>query len=310
MPPFDLEGALARHPRFGGAFQGAIRREVSLAPLTHLRIGGRAEWLVEPVTESAVAAVYGLCAAEEVPVRILGGGSNLLVDDAGVRGVVISLERLNRIVRDDNRVTAGAGVSLATLMRQVRQVGLAGVELLCGIPAQVGGAVAMNAGTRDLETFDRLVSITTVGPDGRVQVDEPAAFPHRYRNGGLGDRVCVQATFELEPDHSETIFDRFKASLQRRNHTQPVTEHSVGCVFTNPEGDSAGRMIEAAGCKGMERGALQVSQLHANYFVNRGEGTSDEFLALLDDVKGRVAAEFGVELVPEVKFWGCAPQGA
>ena len=304
MPPFDLQAVLTTDPRFRNRFQGLVRREVPLKPVTHVRLGGPAEWFVEPATEEAVAAVVALCSEEGLPLYVLGGGSNLVVSDEGVRGVVLSLERLNRIVRDDMRVTAGAGISLPTLLRSVRQVGLAGLEVLCGIPAQLGGAVAMNAGTRDGETFDRLVSLTVIEEDGRIAVVSRDQCSPRYRDGGLAGRVVVQATFELGSDDPTAIFARFRESLERRNNTQPVTEHSVGCVFTNPDGDSAGRLIEAAGCKLMERGGVSVSGKHANYFVNRGDGTADEFLGLLSEVKQRVLDRFGVELVPEVKFWG------
>lgn len=297
MPASDLVAALR-------GMRGAVRHNVSLAPLTHLRIGGPAEWFLEPYSEEDVALAVRVCRELDVPMRVLGGGSNIVVADAGVRGAVLHLASLNRIVRDGVRVTAGAGCTLPSLLRATKDAGLAGLERLTGIPAQVGGAVAMNAGTRDGETFDTLVSLTVVEPDGEIAVRGPDRFTPRYRDGGLGDAIAVQATFALVPDDPNAIFERFSNSLKKRNATQPVTRHSVGCVFRNPDGDAAGRLIEQAGCKTMRAGAIEVSGMHANYFVNDGGGTAADFMALLAEVRARVLNRFGVELEPEVKFWG------
>ena len=283
--------------------RGAVRENVPLRPLTHVRIGGPARWLVEPYAETDVAALVAVCRHEDVPLRVLGGGSNLLIGDAGVPGVVVLLEKLNRVVRDENRLTAGAGVSLPTLLRNARELGLAGLEALTGIPATVGGVVAMNAGTREGETFDRLLSLTIIEPDGSIRVLGRDEFHPTYRDGGLGAGIVVHATFELEPDDPKAIYARFETYLKYRNATQPVTERSVGCVFRNPPGDSAGRMIERAGCKLMRRGGIVVSAKHANYFVNEGDGTCADFLALMDAVRERIAREFHTELVAEVKQW-------
>lgn len=284
--------------------RGAVRQNVPLAPLMHLRIGGPADWFLEPYAEEDVATAVRVCRDLDVPLRVLGGGSNVVVADAGVRGVVLSLANLNRIVRDDVRITAGAGVTLPSLLRATKEVGLAGLERLTGIPAVVGGAVAMNAGTRDGETFDLLRSLTVVEPDGTIAVWAPERFAATYRDGRLRGAIAVQATFELSPDDPQAIFERFSTSLKKRNATQPVSQRSVGCVFRNPAGDAAGRLIESAGCKTLRAGGLEVSGLHANYFVNDGGGSAADFVQLLQEVQRRVRAEHGVELEPEVKFWG------
>lgn len=295
--PFDLGAALRQ-------MRGAVRRSVSLAGLTHVRIGGPAEWFVEPYAEEDAALAVRVCRENDVPIRVLGGGSNLLVADAGVPGMVLSLQTLNRMVRDGNRVMAGAGVTLASLMRSTKELGLAGLEILTGIPAQVGGAVAMNAGTREGETFERLLSLTVVDQDGQVAVWGKEQFRPVYRDGRLDGAVALQATFDLVPDDPQAIFARFSASLKKRNATQPVSQRSVGCVFRNPPGDAAGRLIEAAGCKLLKQGAIEVSALHANYFVNLGGGTCTDFLGLIGEVQKRVQDQSGVWLEPEVKMWG------
>jgi UDP-N-acetylmuramate dehydrogenase len=286
------------------SMRGAVREQVPLGPFMHLRIGGPAEWLLEPFAETDVAACVIACRDNDIPLRVLGGGSNVVIADAGVRGAVLQLGNLNRIVRDGNRITAGAGVTLPSLLRATKEVGLAGLEKLTGIPAQVGGAVAMNAGTRDGETFEDLVSLTVVEPDGAIAVLGKSQFRPMYRDGGLRDAIVLQATFELRPDDPKLIFERFSTSLKKRNASQPVSQRSVGCVFRNPAGDAAGRMIEVAGCKTMRIGGIEVSGLHANYFVNDGNGTAADFVALMAEVKQRVRDRFGIELEPEVKFWG------
>lgn len=284
--------------------QSAVRENVPLAPMTHVRLGGPARVFVEPFTEVDLGRIVRVCRDLDAPMRMLGGGSNLVVADDGVDGVVVSLTSLNRIVREGVRLTAGAGVSLPTLLRGARELGLAGLEQLTGVPAQVGGAVAMNAGTRDGDTFERLVSLTVVDRDGEIRVLGPEHFAPRYRDGNLGEgSLVVHATFELHEDSPAAIFDRFSASLKSRNATQPVTERSVGCVFTNPAGDAAGRLIETAGCKLMREGGIVVSGKHANYFVNDRSGTADEFRTLMDKVQKRVSEVHGVTLVPEVQIW-------
>lgn len=283
--------------------QGAVRTQFALAPMTHVRLGGPADYFVEPFAERDVATVVRACQDFDVPLHILGGGSNVLIDDAGVRGVVMHLSSLNRMVRDEHRISAGAGVSLATLMRGARSEGLAGLEQLCGVPAHVGGAVAMNAGTRDGDTFQNLVSLTVVDRQGEIRVLGKDDFAPKYRDGGLGDQIAVHATFELTPESPKAIYERFEASLKARNASQPVTERSLGCVFTNPDGAAAGQLIEGAGCKLMREGGISVSGKHANYFVNDGSGTAAEFRGLMDRVRERVRAEYGVELVAEIKCW-------
>jgi UDP-N-acetylmuramate dehydrogenase len=286
-----------------GPFGGVVRENVELAPFTHLRIGGPARLFIEPFGEQDAARVVRTCLDLGYPLRVLGGGSNLLVADAGVDAVVLSLAALNRTVRDGARVTAGAGVPLPGLLRQTKDAGLAGLETLTGIPAMVGGAVAMNAGTRDGDTFAHLVSLLVINAAGEIEVWDRSRMRPRYRDGGLDGAVAVQATFELQPDDPDAIFARLQASLKRRNATQPVTEKSVGCVFQNPPDAAAAKLIDDAGCKLMRAGRLVVSAKHANYFVNEGGGSSRDFLLLVEMVQQRVRERFGVELVPEVKVW-------
>ncbi|MFK7741925.1 MAG: UDP-N-acetylmuramate dehydrogenase [Planctomycetota bacterium] len=289
------------------SMQGAVHRGFVLAPQMHLRIGGAADWFVEPFDEADVQLIVRTCRELGIPLHILGGGSNVVVADAGVRGVVMYLGHLNRLARADNRITVGAGATLPSVLRATKDAGLAGLEKLTGIPAEVGGAVAMNAGTRVGETFEYLTSITVVDANGQLAVRARQDLSPSYRHGNLGEAVVVQATFELEPDDPDAIFERFRESLQARNASQPVTQRSVGCVFQNPAGDAAGRLIEAAGCKGLAVGGVRVSDKHANYFVKTDDsGSAGDFVRLMHEVAGRVRDKFAVALEPEVKFWGFA----
>jgi UDP-N-acetylmuramate dehydrogenase len=287
--------------------RGTVRERVPLAPLTHLRIGGPATLLVEPYTEEDAARVVRACMEVEAPLLLLGGGSNLVVADEGVDAVVMSLSALNRQVRDKNRIVAGAGVSLPALLRNTKDVGLAGLETLTGIPAVVGGAVAMNAGTKEGETFDRVVSLTVADASGEIEVRARGDLQPRYRDGGLRGAVVLSATFELTPDDPGAIYQRIEASLKRRSATQPVTQRSVGCVFQNPGDVAAAKLLDEAGCKLLRRGGVSVSAKHANYFVNDDNGTCADFLALMAEAQRRVRDRFGVELAPEVKVWGRTP---
>ena len=297
MPTCDLRSALT-------GMRGAVRENVALAPYMHLRVGGPADWFLEPFTEEDAALCVRVCRENDVPLRVLGGGSNILCSDGGVRGAVVHLGHHNRMVRDKLRITAGAGVTLASLMRSTKELGLAGLEKLTGIPAHVGGAVAMNAGTRDGETFEYLTSLTLLEPTGELVVWSKKDMKPRYRDGGLEGRTVLHATWELHEDDPNAIFQRFSESLKKRNATQPVSQRSVGCVFKNPPGDAAGRLIEASGCKTMRNGGIEVSGVHANYFINSGTGTCTQFVELLEEVRKRVQSQFGVYLEPEVKFWG------
>lgn len=286
-----------------GTFGGVVRENVALAPFMHIRIGGPARLFVEPFTEHDAARVVRTCLDLDYPLRLLGGGSNVLVVDEGVDAVVMTLQALNRTVRDGEHVTAGAGVSLPSLLRQTKDVGLAGLETLTGIPAVVGGAVAMNAGTHEGQTFDHLQALLVVNAAGETEVLDRARLQPRYRDGGLGQAIALQATFALTSDDPKAIFARLQAHLKRRNATQPITEKSVGCVFQNPECGAAAKLIDDAGCKLMRVGEISVSVKHANYFVNEGGGTCRDFMALLEQVRARVQERFGVTLTPEVKVW-------
>ena len=284
-------------------FKGVLREGVDLSSFSHMRVGGRAAVLVEPWSEEDAALFLRVCAEKGLPYHLLGGGSNVLIPDEGVDAFVFSIPQWNRVVRDGNRLVASAGATLPSLIRKAKDLALEGLETLVGIPAQVGGAVRMNAGTKEGETFDHLVSVRVADESGELREIPREDLHPKYRDGNLGKVLITTATFELKPSNRLLIQERIKEYLTYRNRSQPVTEKSLGCIFKNPPGDAAGRLIEAAGLKGAREGDIMVSEKHANYFVNLGAGTSTQVLDLIARVQETVQNEFSLHLHPEIQIW-------
>ncbi|MEZ5988099.1 MAG: UDP-N-acetylmuramate dehydrogenase [Planctomycetota bacterium] len=279
-------------------YRGSLREGVPLARYSNLRIGGPAALFLEPWSEEDAALAVRVCLEHDLPWEVLGAGSNVLIPDEGVQCVVFHVGHWNRVVRDGDRLIASAGRSLPSLLRQARELGLGGLEFLAGIPAQVGGAVAMNAGTRECETCDLVESVRIVDRYGELREVGRDGMHPTYRDGGLGHCLVTTATFRLTPRPEAVIRETYERLMKHRNQTQPVSERSVGCIFKNPEGDFAARLIQEAGLKGERLGDLEVSTKHANYFVNHGEGTAAQLMELMRRVQARVHDRFGVRLQP------------
>jgi UDP-N-acetylmuramate dehydrogenase len=240
-----------------------------------------------------------------LPSFVLGGGSNLLVRDGGIAGVVVHLKHLNRIeAAGPAAVTAEAGASYPKLSLFAAEKGLSGLEFAVGIPGTVGGAVAMNAGIPGEETASVLKEITLVGEAGRVARFPKEGIAFGYRSAALPKGIVVSASFALSPSPAAQIDEKMKRLLQRRRETQPLSFPNVGSVFKNPEGRFAGRLIEAAGLKGQRSGGAQISERHGNFIVNCGQATAKEVLGLIELIRQKVRAESGVVLEPEVKIVG------
>jgi UDP-N-acetylmuramate dehydrogenase len=272
-------------------------RDEPLGPRTTFKIGGAADALVRPADETELADALGAARECDIPWRLLGAGANLLVGDAGVRGAVFSLGRLNR--RTGLHVQAGC--SLPQLVKETVDEGLAGLECLAGVPATVGGAIAMNAGGRhgDISRSIRYIDVLT--PDGKLKRLPRAEIPFRYRSWGLAGHVAVAAAFDLTPDPQARA--RYDEILADKKATQPLGSPNAGCVFKNPAGNSAGRLIDQAGLKGARVGRAHVSRKHANFIVNEGGATARDVHGLIDTIRGRVRDRFGVELELEVLTW-------
>lgn len=280
-----------------------LRRWEPLAAHTTLKIGGPAEFFYEPQRPEDLAALLTRLESEGVPARLLGGGANTLAPDGGVAGAVVHTGTLRRIFREGERLRAWPGVTLPQLVRTALEAGLGGLEKLVGVPGQVGGGLAMNAGSAAWGLWDEVEEISVWEPGGAVRRLLPAEIGPGYRDGRLGGRVVLEALFRLRPEAPAALKARQDEFLRRKNSTQPVTLSSAGCAFKNPAGDSAGRLVDAAGLKGRRRGGAEISAVHANFIVNRGGARAADVRGLVEEAEAAVAAQFGVRLERELVIW-------
>lgn len=283
-----------------------IRQHEPMSRHTTMKAGGEADLLVVPQDVEGLRRVMVAAQRAGLPVMILGG-SNVIVQDGGIPGVVVKLSRLNHIrPAGADRIEAEAGVLLPRLARAAAKAGLSGLEFAIGIPGTVGGSIVMNAGTREGELAPRIESVTLMRPDGEVVTLEREELRFRYRHADLPHGCVVSARFTLQPAPPAGIDATMTRMLGERNATQPLHSPSAGCVFKNPPGDSAGRLIEAAGLKGHRIGDAQVSERHANFIINRGHAQAGDILTLIRHVGRQVEQRFGVTLELEVKIVGRA----
>ncbi len=292
-----------------GLFSGDIRFEEPMSGHTSLRIGGPADIMVFPEDPVSLRNVIVTCKREGFFMHVIGSGTNILVPDRGLRAVVISLQAFSSLEltrdSDDTRavIYAGAGIPLASIVSYAREHGYSGIEALAGIPGSAGGAVCMNAGSFGTEIGDVIQSVALMGADGSIEIVERDKLSFSYRHGGIpAGALVLGMNIALEKDVPEAVLGRTREYLDRKKSSQPLGYASAGCVFKNPEGDSAGRLIDEAGCKGMREGDIEVSTVHANYFINMGRGTCSEFLRLMGSVKGIVERDSGISLAPEIRI--------
>jgi UDP-N-acetylmuramate dehydrogenase len=284
-------------------FEDRAADERPLAPLTTFRIGGPAELYLEPRNVEELAEVVALLRRSGIPYRVLGGGSNLLVADKGVRGAVVSLSRLSTVKRGEGLLEVDAGARLLEVVRIAATAGLSGFENLAGIPGRVGGAVFGNAGSRYGAIGDLVVSLDLMDASGELRHVVPGPSFFRYRGSNVGDRIVVRALLAGGESDPRLLRARVRELVHERKKSQPGWVGNAGCVFKNPKGDAAGRLIDAAGCKGLRSGSVFVSNRHANFFENGGQGTASDVLRLVDLVRDRVRRSHGVDLEMEVRRW-------
>ncbi len=282
-----------------------FKHDVPLAPLTWYRLGGPARYLVTPTTVEELATARRFALENDLPFRVLGRGANVLVRDEGVAGVVAHINTgvFARATFEGGRVTAGAGVDLMRLARVCCRKGLAGLETLAGIPATLGGAVAMNAGGRFGQISDVITRVTVVDEGGRTAVRDATALAFGYRRANLGKDIVVEVEMTLRPGDGAALLRRHDDIWQMKRTSQPFGDRSAGCVFKNPPGQSAGALIDGAGLKGFSCGGACVSDVHANFIVTRAGARSSDVLTVADAVRARVREAFGVELEMEVVVW-------
>ena len=268
-----------------------VRLNEPLAPYTTMKVGGPADFFVEPRSPGELAATFRAALECAIPVRILGSGANLLIRDEGVRGAVVRLSNFTR--RDGLHVEAGYNFS--KLVKETAAEGLAGLECLAGIPAQVGGAIRMNAGGRHGETGAAVKYVDVMTPDGELRRLKRDEVGFRYRGTALGDAVVLAAGFDLRP--ADGIWDRYNDVLSQKKSSQPLGTHNAGCMFKNPPGGHAGRIIDECGLKGMRVGNAHVSERHANFIENDGGATADDILRLVQQIQSRVPVPLELEVL-------------
>lgn len=286
--------------------RGTVRFNAPLSEYTSFRIGGPADVLVEPADVEDVIRLVKQTHERKLPIFVLGG-TNLLVRDKGIRGVVVSLAKLRAIKEESGAVLyAEGGVGMPTLISYAIRRSLAGLEWAAGIPGTVAGCVVMNAGTRLGEMKDSVKAVRVVRTNGEV-LDCPAeSIAFEYRRASLPAGIVVGVWLQLKPGVRADIEKVVKDYLHYRRETQPLMLPSAGCVFKNPTNDSAGRVVEAAGLKGASVGDACVSTKHANFIVNQGQASAADVLTLIKKVRAQVARKTGVKLELELKLVGQA----
>lgn len=295
---------------FEGYYKGESLFGEPMKEHTSLGIGGKADVLTSPEEPLSFRNLMVMLQKEDIPFFPLGGGTNLLVRDDGIGGVVISLRAFNRIeilqeTAEKAELFVEAGVPWQKLVNFCKTKGYTGIEGLTGIPGTAGGAICGNAGSFGCEVKDVVASVVLMDSKGRLDRREAADLGFAYRSSRIAqNEIIMSANMRFRKDEAEAVAARTDRFFSEKKAAQPITERSAGCVFRNPEGSSAGRLIDDAGCKGMRRGDIEVSGVHANFFINRGEGTAADFIGLMDKVASVVQEKSGVTLEPEIRIVG------
>ncbi len=289
-----------------GEIRGEVRFKEPLGFHTSLRIGGPADIFIVPQDVEDIRRALSFAEREQLPVEVIGGGNNLLVSDRGFRGVVLRLDGcLGRAEFHGEEAVAGAGVSLSALIREAAALDLGGLECLVGIPATIGGAIAMNAGTPDGWIGDFVSAVYFLHPDGILGEFKPGAgsFSYRVFQAPPG-AVLIGARLRLHRRPHAEIQKDIKQRLKLKKAAQPLALASAGCVWKNPPGEVAGRLVEKVGLKGKRLNGAEISSKHANFIVNRGGAGAADIKTLMDMTRTRVRNQFGIALEPEIRMLG------
>lgn len=286
-------------------FESFMTANAPLANKTWFGVGGKADWLACPTSLEELVGIVTRCRKEEVAVRLLGRGSNVLVKEEGFQGLVLQLdaEPFQAIHIDGNQVRVGGGASLATLINETVRAGLAGLDSLVGIPGTVGAALHHNAGGRGGDIGQWAVEATVLTRSGETITRSREELIFAYRQSSLDELVILEAVFQLEKEDSAELTKRMQKQWIVSKATQPMSHQRTGQIFRNPRGMSAGMLIDQAGLKGTSVGGAEVSQKHANFFTASEGTTSGNLIELIDKVKERVRERMGVELELAIEIW-------
>lgn len=286
--------------------EGRLRANASLADITWFRVGGPAQILFSPASEADLA-YFLKHAPQDLPVTIIGLGSNLLVRDGGIPGIVIRLGRgfSDIAIEDGNRVRAGTAVPDVKVARAAADAGISGLSFYRGIPGGIGGALRMNAGAHGTETKDVLIEARAVGRDGALHTLSLDDMGYTYRHcGAPDDLIFTEALFQGRAGKKEDILEEMNAVAEYREQAQPVKARTGGSTFKNPPGNSAWKLIDAAGCRGLKIGGASVSEKHCNFLINEGSATGSDIERLGETVRARVKETSGVTLEWEIRRLG------
>lgn len=286
-------------------FEHITRENEPLAPFTWLRVGGAAQYFAEPTSVEELSALVRKCHEGKLPLRVLGGGSNLLVRDEGVPGMVVSLgaAAFGRIQVSGRKLTAGGGAKLGHVISTAVREGLAGLEMLVGIPGTLGGALHTNAGTQGGDIGQYTISATVMTRQGETVTRQKNELRFGYRDSSLDDLVVLEATLELDPGDPRYLTKQMQQAWILKRAEQPLSDQNMGQVFKNPSGASAAMLIEEAGLRDAKVGEAEVSDRNANFIVVGPKATSRDVLELIEVIRQGVAQRKGVELELAMEVW-------
>lgn len=286
---------------------GQIWKNEMMKKHTTFRIGGPADIFVAPETEKGICQVLRICQEMGAPLYLIGNGSNLLVADAGIRGVVMQLfKNFSQVLVEGTRITAESGILLSTLSKKAQAAGLAGLEFASGIPGTLGGAAVMNAGAYGGEMKDVIQSVRVLTGEGQILTLAADELEMGYRTSVIAKKgyTVLSAVLQLEQDDPEQILGRMEELKEKRVSKQPLDMPSAGSTFKRPEGYFAGKLIMDAGLRGFTCGGAQVSEKHCGFVVNKGDATAADVRRLIREVQRVVQEKYGVTLEPEIKMVG------
>lgn len=282
-----------------------VETDYPLAKRTWYGLGGAADYFIRPKTVEQLKEVVRRCTKSNIRIYVMGFGSNLLISDEGLRGAVIKLEaeQFSQIEFDGEEVTAWAGAELSKLVLTCVEKGLSGIEALTGIPGSVGGAVKMNAGGSFGDFGSAVETVTLMESDGNVFEKSKPELVFDYRRTNITAKFILSARLKLNESDSEQIMRTVKEIWIYKKNNQPLNTKNSGCIFKNPQGGSAGALIDRAGLKGLRIGGAVVSEKHANFIIAEKECTSSDVMKLIETIKKKVKEQFDVELELEVEIW-------
>lgn len=294
----------------GEVFEGEVRFMEPMRNHTSLRIGGPADVFAVPLNIISLRNMLINLKRNKIPFLPLGGGTNILVMDGGIEGAVISFRSFKKVdvlSEDDENVCLSieAGIPLQRLVNFSSESGYSGLEGLAGIPGTAGGAICGNAGAFGYEMKDVLISVVIMDAEGGIEKIKAEGIDFGYRSSSIStNEIILSAEIKLKKDKKEDVSDRVDGFLKNKRQRQPVREPSAGCVFKNPPGLYAGKLIDESGCRGLRIGDVEVSTIHANFFINKGSASASDFISLMEEVAQRVKEKFRVILEPEIKIVG------